>query len=550
MAFVNPNEENPNAPENQQHGNQQGPVSSGGAGVGGATKQAATPGVNVPAQPSAQLSAYLAANAPQAAEFGQKVAQTVGGQVGAAGQAIQPAINAYTGKLYSVPTDPTVNAAVAQAPSSLTPEQRAAYQAQLGAQSRSPNSADTFETTAGYQDAASKIQGAVNQADLWNSGNDISSLTTALSPFESQNATAGARTLDALLLSRTPQAYGQIRQAVTPAAGFQDQLAAGTDAANDALRSTIAQNQATTDAARAAASSYASGLNQTLAEYLANAQGAVLDYNQNQVGPITQNLANVQPQIAALQNAIDSYNAILSGGPGATGVPLDLPGISFSPISYGQVGQIPQTATMPDVAQLATEGQYSDLAALRDLLGPDLFGSLNTTVTPDQASLAGTWQANVNAQAPNLGDLLDPLTSPVIQGLMPNVTAAQQFAPAVQSSAPLIQNARGVQEALDALLAAAGQQPWVGPVAPTPGGGTIPPPSGGDTTPSPTTIPTDVSQIPGITYNDQGFPIFPQGGSASNPQDVANWTAYYNYVQTLYPGLSIRPPWAKGIGVA
>ena len=73
MAFVDSNQESPYVATNQSA-----PVSSGGAGIAGtATKPSAnTPGVNVPAQPSAQLSAYLNANAPQAQGMAQQIARS------------------------------------------------------------------------------------------------------------------------------------------------------------------------------------------------------------------------------------------------------------------------------------------------------------------------------------------------------------------------------------------------------------------------------------------------------------------------------------------
>ncbi len=509
MAFLIEDQENPNAPQNNPE--QNAPVASGGAGVGGASKPASTPGVNVPAQPSAQLSAYLKANAPQAAAFGQDVAQTVGGQVNAAGQAIPQAVNTYTGGLYSVPTDPNVNAAVAASPSGLTAEQKAAYQKGLGAAAASPNSANTFETTSGYQDAAGKIQKAVSQADLWNSGNNVSNLTAALSPFEGQNATGGARTLDALLLSRTPQAYGQIREAVKPAEGFAGQLASGTEAANTKLRETIAQNQATTDASNKAAKDYAGNLNQTLAQYLTEAQKKVVDYN-NTVNPVANNLANVQPQIAALQNAIDLYNSKLASPAGEAGGSWggNSSG-SFSPISYGDVGQVPQVIGMPDVSQLATSGQYSDLAALRELLGDSSFSGLNTAVNPDQADLAGTWNPQTDASLPSLSSLVDPLTSTAIQSLNPNWSVASSMGQSDQAATPAVQDIRSIQLALDALLSAVGQQPYVGP--------------GNSNTAPPTAPPTTATP--------------PAPGQPASE-------AWYNYLMATYPGLSGMPNTYQG----
>ncbi len=401
MAYVNPND--PLAPNaNQNPLNQQAPISSGGAGMGGAAKPQNTPGVNVPAQPSAQLSSYLAANQPQATEFGQGIANTVGQQVNAAGQSIPQAVNTYTGGIYSVPTDASVNAAVAASPSSLTPEQKAIYQKELGAAGAAPNAADTFEATQGYQDAASKIQGAVSQADLWNSGNNPSHLTTALAPFEGASATAGDRTLDSLLLSRTPEAYKQIQAAVAPAAGFSANLAAGTDSANAALRAAISQDQATTQAARGAADQYVTGLNSTLQGYLAQAKKDADAYNASVNGLSTQ-VASRQPQVAALQDAIAAFNSMRGS----------VPGTSFlSPLASGEMGAIPATVSGPSIDQLATPKQYSDISALMELLGGNVE---NSPLNAGNSSLAGTYQSP--GAIPSLENLLNPIYAPTYEGL-------------------------------------------------------------------------------------------------------------------------------------
>ena len=271
MAFAapDPNEETPGqgVPQAGQ------PVSAGGAGLGGSSKAAATPGQNVPAQPSAQLSSYLGANQPQAAALGQNVATSVGNQVNAAGSAIQPAVNIYTGQQYTVPTDATTNAAVASSPSSLTQAQQQSFENELGASAAAPNSADTFEASAPYQTLNTGIQNAVEQANLWNAGNNVADLSTALQPYEGSQATTGDTTLDSLLLSQTPGAYGQIQSAVAPASTLQSQLNAGATQADASLQNAIAQDNAATPAATAAAQQYVTGLNGSIASYLANAQG-------------------------------------------------------------------------------------------------------------------------------------------------------------------------------------------------------------------------------------------------------------------------------------
>lgn len=421
MAYVNPEDRVPAPPPPGQ-----GSVPSGGQGVGGSTKAASTPGQNVPAQPSAQLSSYLAANQPQAAALGQNVAQAVGNQVNAAGQTIQPAVNTYTGNLYTVPTDANVNQAVASSPSALTPEQRATYQQELGASAHAPNSANTFETTQGYQDSAQQIQKAVEQANLWNSGNNVANLTTAMAPFEGPNATGGARSLDALLLSRTPNAYGQIQQAVAPAAGFQDQLASGTTAANQSLHNAISADTAATNAAKGSAQQYVTGLNATLNDYLNNAQQEVGQFNSDR-NDLAGSLAHVQPQIANLQNAVDSYNALIAQGQNYYGVPEN-----FNPITLNSAGQIPNTASLPNVAQLGTTQQYSNVQALLDLLGPEQLGSLNSTLIPSESGQAETW--NNPGHISNVGMLLDPMISSAIHGVAPAINTLQQYSSGGQNT--------------------------------------------------------------------------------------------------------------------
>ena len=188
MATVDPNQQ---SAAGAQPVAQTAPVAAGGAGVaGGATKQAAaTAGVNVPQQKSAQLSAYLNANAPQATALGANVAGQVGNQVSAAQNAILPAVNTYTGQLAVTPTNSTVNQEVATAPASLSAADQQAYQQELAASSQAPNSAATFETTQPYQNLTSQIQNTVEQANLWNAGNNTANLQTALQPYEAPQAT-------------------------------------------------------------------------------------------------------------------------------------------------------------------------------------------------------------------------------------------------------------------------------------------------------------------------------------------------------------------------
>lgn len=407
MAFVNPASATPATPEEKN----QAPIAAGGAGVGGSAKaSAATPGQNVPAQPSAQLSAYLSANQPQAQAFAGNIANTVGGQISAAGNAINPAVNTYTGQLYTVPTDATVNNTVATAPSTLTPEQTATYQTELGAAQNVPNSANTFESTAPYQGLASNVQNAVQQANLWNSGNNVANLSTALAPFESANATQGGRTLDSLLISQNPGAYNQIRQAVAPAAQLQGQLQSGTDTANTALRNAIQQDVATTTAAQAAPQTYASNLT----SYLQNAVDTATQGNTTQNAQILADLQHNTPTQADLQTlgVTPEQWTQLSGYMSAASA-------VHAPITLSDY--LTQTPTNTTAQNIATPTQYADVAALQNLLGA------NAPTTPINATTA-----NEAGTAPTVGS--------GNQFNLPLAEANAQFQPLL-SQAKAIENA-------------------------------------------------------------------------------------------------------------
>lgn len=429
MAYVNSTQIAPGP--NIKTEEQQAPIAAGGAGIGGSTKSPATPGQNVPAQPSAQLSAYLAANQPQSAALAQNVAGTVGGQINAAGAAIDPAVNTYTGQLYTVPTDASVNSAVESSPSSLTPDQTATFKKEAGAAGKSPNPAGTFETTQGYQDVTSGIQKAVEQANLWGAGNDVASLSAALTPFEGGNATIGDRTLDSLLLSQTPDAYKKITAATAPAAGLQGRLDAGTSAANTALQNSVAQNTATTAAAKASGGKYAENLNNTLAGYLAQAQKDADAYNSG-VNKLSTGVANIQPQISGLMDAVAAYNVMQGSNPATALLPK---------IQYGEMGKLPSTVSAPSIGQLASQGQYSDVAALLDLLGAD---APNLPINPANASMAGTYTSPINS-IPAVNSIIAPFSNPVGPGLLQ--------AEGVYSSHlnnPALANSRSSYEALQA----------------------------------------------------------------------------------------------------
>ena len=479
MAYVDPNQEVPGPAVNQN--TQQAPIAAGGAGVGGSTKAPSTPGQNLPAQPSAQLSAYLSANEPQSTAFAGNIAQTVGNQVNAAAAAIPNAVNTYTGGLYTVPTDATANAALATSPSSLTSDQTATVQKELGAAGAAPNAANTFETTSDYQNTAGQIQKAVEQANLWGAGNDVGSLSTALAPFEGSQSTAGDTTLDSLLLSQTPGAYNQITAATAPAANLQSNLSNATTSADAALKNAIAQDTAATGAANSSAQSFATNLTNYLNQQVAasqakeNAQTAAngpiyTDYNSGNLTAADAIALGIPPNQAASWAA--DYNAL---NPAIN----NQQAVNKSQFRYGEPENITpvnlsqyliQAGAPPEInnATVATPQNYSDVAALKALIGDT--SNIVLPIDASTASQAGTGLTPAASDTLNLAGIDAALT--------PLLTPAQKYVQQIQYDAihdpaqnanqanSIMQQETGMNNIINYLLQLTGQQ-GVGITPPT-----------------------------------------------------------------------------------
>ena len=412
MAFVDPSQVTP-APTSQQVG-MNAPIPSGGAGLAGAPvpKAQAQAGATAPVQPSAQLQTYLNANQDQATNFAGQIAPQIGAGINSAGAAVLPAQNVYTGALTNVADNPTLDTQVQNSPSSLTSDQQAAYEQELQAGANVPNSASTFETSAPYAGLVSGIQNAVEQANLWNQGNNPAALTTALQPYEAPGATGGVQNLDAYLLSQTPGAYSQIQSAVAPAtqttgAGsspIEQSLTSTAATADQALQNAIATDTATTGAAQTAAQGYETNLTNAIASQLASAQGAAT----------TQDAQNAQILADINSGNLSASDISAMGLTQAQGQALEsqamntmdieaITGINKSPTA-GITGLAqylnPATNVNPGSitnAEVATPTQYADLAALDSMLGAN--APTNLPISSATAAQAGT--AGV-AKAPTL----------------------------------------------------------------------------------------------------------------------------------------------------
>ena len=421
MAFI----VDQNAPQQgtNQAGIQSAPVSSGGAGVGGPTKAAATPGVNVPAQPSAQLSAYLQANQPQSSNLAGQIAGNLSGNINAVQNAITPAVDIYTGQLNNVQDNPNLDALVSASPSQATapipampgpnnteiPAQAnpdiAAFQDELNASANAPSSTAIFETTQPYANLTSQIQNDVEQANLWGQGNNPASLSTALTPYEGNAATSGDITLDSLLLSQNPEAYSQIQSAIAPTGNLQGQLNTGAATADQSLQSAIANDQASTAAAQGAGQTYATNLANYLSEQVSANQGAEnagTSANQQIANDATsgnltaadaQSLGIPAAQATDFATAYDQLNPAITAENTLAGSPTralygtnqDLPTLNLAQY-LTQAGSGPTITA----ANVATPQNYSDIAAIQQLFGSDAPTLPISSATANQASLGNT----------------------------------------------------------------------------------------------------------------------------------------------------------------
>lgn len=420
MAFVDASTYAPEVGTQQPQQQSAAPIAAGGAGVAaGATKAAATPGVNIPQQPSSQLKDYIAANAPQTQQYAGQISGQLGQQVQQAGAAIQPAVNTYTGQLYTVPTNAQVNQEVATSPSSLSAQDKATYQQELNASANVPNSANTFEASQPYANVVSNIQNAVNQANLWNAGNNVPSLTAAVQPYENPNSTQGVTTLDALLLSQTPGAYNQIQSAVAPAANLQSQLTAGTTQADTALQNAIAQDQAATTAATGAANTYAQNLTNYLNQAVANAtaSGQQLSTavnadiaNGNLTAADAAGLGLTQDQAIALNQDIQQANGAMARANTGT-------------LNLSQYLK----SVAPTAQNLATQQNYADVAALQGLLGTNAPVLPISSTTASEASSGTPLSLNYAdaVQAAQIQNQVAPLQAQA-QGIQNQINNAEQ----------------------------------------------------------------------------------------------------------------------------
>lgn len=349
--------------------------STAGGGPQGAT---AVPNATK-APPVQDLRAYLAANAPQAAQMGQKIAGNIAdetgrvtGDVNAAQAGVQSQINAQT----VTPNADLVSRAAAN-PSEFVknPEDVAAFRAQRDAAYNGPQ---YFEQTPEFSTANAAVRARVNALPDVDKPGGIEQLVRS----QEKNPTLGMENLDTLLLQGTPSAVQPIRESISGGRALDDYLKGITGTENAAIQDAKAKN----DAARAA-----------VQQTFVNGPNAVVPSLDKS---ISDRVAASQKQSADANIALQKLYA----GDTLTPAELELLGMDSGALNqivsaeqylkpYGVDQDILPTfqtgAKGPaefTAANVATPEEYANYAALAELLGP----SAGTLLKPENAGMAGT----------------------------------------------------------------------------------------------------------------------------------------------------------------
>lgn len=228
------------------------PQTGGSSGAGTGAGGGAAPGQATSTQfgsNAARLSDYLSANAPQVQQFGQKVAgnltegynKTMGDisqGLGQFGQQIQQG--------YAQANPELVNQAT-QNPTEFVknPENVTKFKSLYNDQYMGPQN---FEGSDIYSNLNANVNKAVENASLINSSPGLQSYLSNY--LGTGTNTPGMQTLDNLLLQRSPEAYGSIKQAAAPYKGLGDYLSSATQQQNADIQKAIEQAQGTSQGLR------------------------------------------------------------------------------------------------------------------------------------------------------------------------------------------------------------------------------------------------------------------------------------------------------------
>ncbi len=386
------------------------PVTATGTGAGavaantsaaGSPQGAAAVPTTTSAPPVQDLQAYLTANAPQAAQMGQNIAnnlENTATKVTGDINADQAAFDANVQANNTAPNSQLVEEAAANPTEFVQdPNNVAAFIAQEDAAYGGPAS---FEASPYYQSLDQEVQSAVSDTPNITTPAGIEQLVAG----QETNPTLGMENLDQLLLEGTPGATAPIAPAVA-----EDQALTGTLGSTASTEDAAIQQAAADDAAAQTGvqSTFLTGPNavvptweSNLASELEAAQNADTAYN----GVLSSGISTANPELQSLEELLNTDLSSL--GPVLGTVENDIgnsagaqPYLQAVENEYQQavnpieanlndwLNATPQT-TAPTEADVATSQDYATEQALQELLGSGLGV---TPINQSTASEAGTY---------------------------------------------------------------------------------------------------------------------------------------------------------------
>lgn len=422
MAY-DPNAQDQNQQQNQAaQPNAMMTSSAPGAGPGSSAGKSTAPQAT-PSQPFQNLQAYLSANAPQVQQQADQISGNLNTQYGQVKSDVNNAQSDFGNQVqggYAQPNPDITN----QAETNTTafagnPDNVKAFQNLYNDTYTGPSN---FESTTPYGALNTEVTGAANNATNFNTLPGMQTYFQGQNP----NATQGGNTLDAVLLSGTPGAYNEVKQAAQPFGGLSDYL---TNATNTADQGVTAAQKTAADTASGLQNAF-TGTNgiipnfensvnsavtnsQAQAQARSDAAKAALELkNPNDLNSVQGQIPKISDQTLAdlglgrdqLESILGQRDVVNNSGKQS---PIDL-------ASY-----LGLTQQSPDVvlnrANIASKDDYAKAQALSQLTGQDLTSFLNQ----GDLSKAGTANLNLSSISPNEITNLESLYNSEKPGLVP-----------------------------------------------------------------------------------------------------------------------------------
>jgi hypothetical protein len=425
----NPNNTPGNTPNQPGQSGTNQPATTGGAGAvtttgsGNVTGQVV--GTNNPTQPFQNISAYLAANAPQSATLANQVASSVSqpiqkatGDIATAGTNFS---NAVTGGY--VPQDTGVVSAAAANPVATAndPNALAAFQKQLNDAYTGPSDFTTDPAYAGLEAQIAAAQAGGSNAQT------LPGIQSLLQGVEGPT-TAGINNLDTLLLAQNPTNYKTISDAGSLATSENNALGKNLSSVTSANNAAAADAAAKASAAKTAANAAFTGtggvvptFQDTLNNQLQGQTVAANKYNA-QIQDILQAINTGKPLTPQQAALVDPGGALSALNPYGTsgGVFPNMLAEGFAGISPDILAQFykgPSTLPQPTLGETITPDQASTAQALNTLLGNPISGlpTMAANKPFEIPAVAGSFDDKASLQ--KLYDILSGYQSPYLAGM-------------------------------------------------------------------------------------------------------------------------------------